>query len=376
MDRPTAIQVLTQAALSATSFLIPVLAATLGADLFEVGLIGAAYGTAQFLASTTGGRLADMHGARRLLKVGLASATAACLLHVVAWSPFTLGAARAVFGFAAGVFPPALLTLAYAQNRKLGRFSGWGGLGFAGGAFAGALAVLKVAAGADAGDLRPVFFLSAALLAGAFAVSLTMRYPTEHATVVHLFPKETIQRNAPAYVAMLVRHVGAAAVWIVFPLYLVDLGLPVAWVGFVHAVNGVFQFLLMPRVDAYRPLPLVLVGCALTAVTFGGFLYATTPWHFLALQPVLALSWACLYMGTLKYVLDSEERATATGLLQSSIQLSNVIGPVVGGTIAFAWGHRATFFFGALASLAAMWIFLWEMHAREGPKGNGLQTKS
>lgn len=372
MDRPTWIQILSQAAFSATGFLVPVLAAALGADLFQVGLVGAAYGTAQFLASATGGRFADMHGRRRLLKIGLAAATVSCLLQVFAWSPASLAVARGVFGFAAGVFPPALLSLAYDRNAKLGRFTGWGGLGFASGAFAGALATVLL--GGDAGGIRGVFLLSTALLGVAYGVSLTIRYPPEHDVVVHLFPTETIRRNGPAYTAMLLRHVGAAAVWIVFPLYLLDLGFPVAWVGFVHAVNGVFQFAMMPQMDRYRPIPLVVAGCLLTGATFVGFLAASTAWHFLLLQPLLALSWACLYMGTLKYVLEhkSEERATATGLLQSSIQLSNVVGPLAGGAIAFAYGARSTFVFAivmSFAALAAFGVELWVRDARLKAKG-------
>lgn len=364
MDKPTGIQLLSQAALSATSFLVPVLAVALGADLFEVGLIGAAYGTAQFVASATGGRAADAHGRRRILKLGLLAATAASLLHLFVDTPLALAGARAAFGFAAGVFPPALLSLAYDRNRKLGRFTGWGGMGFALGAFIGALAVLRLA-DAGAASLKLVFLVSSALLAAAYAIAVGMRYPPEHDVVVHLFPKETIRRNLPAYSAMVLRHMGAAAVWVVFPLYLVDLGVPLAWVGFVHAANGVFQFLAMPRMDPYRPLPLVVWGCVLTAATFAGFMFARNAWHFLALQPVLALAWACLYMGTLKYVLDSEERATATGLLQSSVQFSNVAGPALGGVVAAAWGYAATFWVGIALSFVAMGVFLWEMRGVE-----------
>lgn len=362
MDRPTLIQLLSQAAFSATGFLVPVLAAALGADLFEVGLVGAAYGTAQFMASATGGHLADAHGRRRLLKIGLAAAAAASLLHVFAWSPASLAASRGVFGFAAGLFPPALLSLAYDRSAKLGRFTGWGGLGFAVGAFVGAVATLNVGAG-DVAALRGVFFVSTTLLAAAYAVSLTIHYPPEHDVVVHLFPKETIRRNGPAYTAMVLRHVGAAAVWIVLPVYLVGLGLPIAWVALIHAVNGIFQFVMMPQMDRFRPVPLVVAGCILTGGTFGAFLLASSVWHFLLLQPFLALSWACLYMGTLKYILDhmGEERATATGLLQSSIQLSNVVGPIVGGAIAFAVGVRATFAFAVVMSVAALAAFALEL---------------
>ena len=121
-------------------------------------------------------------------------------------TPLGLALARAAFGFAAGVFPPALLSIAYDRNRKLGRFTGWGGMGFAVGAFLGALAVL-VLAGGDATSLKLVFLLSSALLAGAYALAMTMRYPPDHDVVVHLFPKETIKRNLPAYSAMVLRHV-------------------------------------------------------------------------------------------------------------------------------------------------------------------------
>ncbi|HVL47413.1 MAG TPA: MFS transporter [Candidatus Thermoplasmatota archaeon] len=352
MHRASLIQVVSQAALSAASVLLPVFAVALGASLFEVGLIAAAFGLAQLVSSFVGGRAADVHGRRRILQIGLATSAVAALFHTFARTPLELGLARVVLGVAAGLIPAALLSLAYDQNRKLGRFAAWGSLGFGLGALAGGVI----------GGAEGVFTFSSILLATAFAVSLRLPTSTEPRVAVPMFPREVIERNLPAYAAVVVRHIGATAVWVLLPLHMVALGADLVWVGAASGVNALFQFLIMPRLDGIRSTRLVTAGLLLSALTFVVLHEATTPLGVLAAQPILAASWAALYMGALKFVMErNHERATATGLLQSSIQLSSVAGPLLGGAIAAVWGIHTTMLVAAILPILAIPLFRWEL---------------
>lgn len=360
MQRNFAIQVASHAAVSCASFSVALFAVELGASAWHVGVMGAAWGLAQLASSWTFGRAADVHGRRRIVQAGLAASALAVLLHVFAHDAWSLLAARALFGLAAGSFPAALTSLAFDENRKLGKFTGLGALGFSLGVLLGGFVSL---AGHSA-----VFVASAALLAVGFAVSLAMRYPAEHPVHVPVFPREVIARNAPAYAAVVLRHAGAMGAWCVFPLFLASMGASLFELALANAVNGVSQFVFMSRMDRGRPATLVVVGCVASALAFAALLAAPSVAWAIAAQPVLALGWAMLYMGSLRLVLSrSVERATATGLLQSTVHFANVIGPPIGGLVAWRFGFEAAMALGVVGALAAIPVFLHEMRAHPDP---------
>ena len=51
-------------------------------------------------------------------------------------------------------------------------------------------------------------------------------------------------------------------------------------------------------------------------------------------QILLGVSWATLYVGSLKFVMERNvERATSTGLLNSVMSICAIIGPLIGGSV-------------------------------------------
>lgn len=354
MRKTLAIQVASHAAVSCASFSVAVLAVDLGGTALDVGAIAAGTGLAMFLSSWWFGRAADVHGRRRVLQGGLAVAALAALLHLLARDPATLLAARAAFGLAAGSFPAALTSLAFDESRKLGAFTGLGALGTAAGVLVGG-AVAVVAHGG-------VFVVASALLALAFLLSLLVKYPREHHHHVPVFPVNVLRANAAAYSAVVIRHAGAMAAWCVFPLLLREMGASLFEIGLASAVNGLAQFALMSRMDRGSPRALVVGGSLASALAFALLLAAPSVGWALAAQPVLALGWAMLYVGALRLVLARNvARATATGLLQSSVHLANVLGPVVGGLVAWQFGLHAAMWLGVAGGLVAVPVFLHEL---------------
>lgn len=67
-------------------------------------------------------------------------------------------------------------------------------------------------------------------------------------------------------------------------------------------------------------------------------------------------------MGSLRYVMDrNEEKATVTGLLSSTMSISGVIGPVLGGIAATASGFKGTIGIATAMSIIALLIFVNEL---------------
>lgn len=348
------VQVASQAAVSAATLLIPLYAKALGASDLEVGLIVAGHGAAVFFSAYLAGNAADRKGKRLMIRAGLAASAGACALQALATDPVSLGLARASFGLAAGMFPAALVAYAYDQTRKPGRFAAWGALGFGlGTLMAGAI-----------GGIQAIFLASSALLVACFALALRLPARPEVHVRVPLFPRGVIRKNLPAYLAMLIRHTGASAVWAVFPIYLAGLGADALAIGVIYSLNAVSQFLLMNVSDRYPSAPMAAAGLALSAVTFLAFALARELWMIYPVQLILGASWAFLYVGSLKFVMERNvERATSTGLLQSSISLGHIAGPVLGGVVAQAWGYGSTLWLAFLLSLIAIPLFL--PHLRE-----------
>jgi MFS family permease len=357
LRRSAAVQALGNAGTSAVGLFIPLVAKDLGASDLELGLIVAAFGGALFVSAWVFGRAADVHGRNRIIALGLLCSALAAPLHVLARTPAELAAARALFGLAAGVYPAALIAYAYDAQRRPGRFAGYGALGWGVGTLAAGLL----------GNTPWVFAFGGVVLTAAFALALRLEPRPEARVRVPWLPVEVVRSNFPAYLAVLVRHIGAAAVWVIFPLYLVSLGASPLLIGVAYFLNTGAQFLFMGFLDRFRATPLVVGGLLASAAVFVLFWLAPTVWFVLPVQLLLALSWALLYVGALAWVMERHvERATSTGLLQSTLSLSNVVGPLVGGVVSQLGGYGANLALAAALSALAVPLFL--ASARRGER--------
>jgi DHA1 family quinolone resistance protein-like MFS transporter len=361
-----AIQLLYNTALASAAVFTPVYAKSVGASDFELGLIGMVYGFSVFASGMWFGRQADVKGRRRYVIMGLSLGSVLALVSIFATTPGFLLVARFLFGFAAGMFPPALVAYAYDEGKLMGKFSAVGSLGFG----VGNLMVSFLASGVLLYGNVPfhgrVFWAGAALLTAAAGIALTLPHRERVRVSVPHFPVDVIRRNRDVYIAFLIRHTGANAVWIIFPLYVLALsprtadgGPDYTWLGIIYAANMLTQSLIMQFIDPYDGRRLVVAGELLTIVTFAGFYFATDHIWLLLFSFTLAASWSCLYVGSLKTILErSPEKATASGLLTSTTSLSAILGPLIGGAIAQAFGdYRATILFAGVMAAASLAVF-------------------
>ncbi|MEW5841202.1 MFS transporter [Nitrososphaera sp.] len=360
-----ALNLVESAGIGATATFMPLFANALTNSYVLVGAIVAGYGLAQALSYAYFARIYDGRGSRArlvLIRLGYLLCAAAFFMHLLAFDGLSLFAIRIFAGVATGVYAGALIAKAYEASAKKLALAGiisFGSLGwFVGTIGAGALKE------AFAGDARVVFALSGAMFFAGFAVSLRLRHsPADDAETNKedemegktgggsvRTTLELLRHNRTVYSSFFLRQFGASAVWSMFPIFLAkELGASDFWIGAIYAANAMTQFVFMNRFgrfthsNYYRSIQL---GAALSAAVFGLYFVAQEYWQAFPIQVVLGVSWSTLYIGSLLLLLDrNREKATSSALLESTISVGAIAGPLAGGIIAELFGIRSVLLF-------------------------------
>jgi len=352
------IQFLIYAASMASMIFIPVLAAReFGATNFEIGLITAGYGLAVFLSSYIFGRASDIYGRRIFIKLGLILAAIFFFTQIFAGSVLSLIMFRFFAGLAYGISPAALTAYLYESKGKLGKFSSYGSLGWAFGS------VITIVLAIDFFHLtlsfyNLIFISSAFMFLIAFFISLKLPKSNQLKLTIPFFPTKLIKENFSLYFSYFLRHTGANAVWTIFPLYLMQLGANELWIGIIYLVNSVTQFFIMRYIDRFSHTALITAGLFVSIFVFIGFGLAQNFYYIIPVQFMLAVSWSCLFVGSLLFLTKRNiEKATSVGILNSIIFLCAIVGPVIGGVVSEFYGYRAVMFVGAGLAVGGYFVF-------------------
>jgi MFS family permease len=324
---------------------IPLLGADLGASDFQVGLVGAVYGTAFLSSSLYSGWKSDRLGRLVFVRWGLLISSAAFATQLFANSVLVLMLVRGAVGFSLGIATAAMIAYAFEADIDMGKYSSYGSLGW----IFGALAAAFVA------DIQMLFWLSFIFCLLAFLLSLAF-----HKKPVYKFSAppnlwHVLRRDYRVYLAVFLRHLGAAAVWIILPLYLASLGMDKFWIGLLWGINFAVQFLVMRFMERFSEVKIFFFGQLISVLVFTAMAFFTGRTHLIIIMALLGVAWSCLYVGALLIVLRSgEEKGTAGGLFQATLNLCSAVGPFLGGLIAQGWGYRGVLFFAAALGLAGM----------------------
>jgi MFS family permease len=336
-------------AIQGSIIFIPLLGAQLGASDFQVGLIGAVYGGSFLVSSLFSGWKSDTLGRLLFVRWGLFISSAAFAAQLLADSILVLALARGAVGFTLGIATAASIAYAFEAGIDMGKFSSYGSLGWIFGAMGAALI----------GDIHLLFWLSFLVCLLAFLVSLLFQEAPSSGSSPKLWP--VMRKNYRVYLAVFLRHLGATAVWIILPLYLASLGLNKFWIGLLWGINFVVQFIVMRCLQRFSAYKVFAFGQLLSILVFAAFAFATGKLPLIAVNALLGVAWSCLYVGALLIVLRSgEERGTAGGIFQATLNLCNAVGPLLGGLIAQQWGYRGVMFFAAGLGVAGMFVALPE----------------
>ena len=326
---------------------VPLLGAELGASDFEVGVIGSVYGLAFLISSLISGWKSDHLGRLVFVRWGLLISSAAFAAQLLAHSVPALIAARAAVGLALGIAVAATITYAFERGANMGKYSSYGSLGWIFGAAASALI----------GNIEHLFLLSALFCLAAFFISLGFRPAPSYKFQRPPNLLSVMRRDYRVYLAVFLRHLGASAVWVIFPLYLVSIGLDNFWVGLLWGVNFLTQFLVMRQLERFSEFKTFFWGQVLSVFLFTANAFLTSKLSLVILQGILGVAWSCLYVGALLIVLrGGKEKGTAGGIFQSTLNLCNAVGPLLGGLIAGWWGYRGVMFFAAALCVVGMFV--------------------
>jgi len=325
LKRIAAIQVLSSGAFLASFTYIAIYAKEAGLTNFQITVMASLYATATFFSAYIFGRLADIYGKRKVLIVGLFSLIFLAGSQALASDLFSFLSFRFFAGIGFGMFPAALAAYAFESKAKMGRFSAFGALGWG-------LSLLLSGVVADRFGVWSVFIFAGAMAGISLIIALRLGKIPEVRIRSSLLPFKMFKKNYRVLVPFIIRHSTAASIWVLWPVFLhEELGLNFWEIGIVQATNALTQVLSMFIVgDHLKPRTLIGIGLITSALAFISFTLVQEFPLFLITQVLLGFSWANLYVGSLRIMLDrNKERASAAGLLASSISLSSLIGPLI-----------------------------------------------
>jgi len=323
--RIAAIQVLASGAFLASFTYIAIYAREAGLTNFHITSMATLYSTATFFSAYAFGRLADRYGKRKVLIVGLFSLVFFTATQALSHDLFSFLSYRFFAGIGFGMFPAALAAYAFEAKAKMGRFSSFGALGWG-------VALLLSGLVAQQFGVWSVFIFGAVLVALSLIVALRLDPIPEVSIKTPLFPFKMIGKNYRVLLPFIIRHTTAAAIWVLWPIFLYEkIGLNFWEIGIVQATNALTQFASMYLIgDKLKPNVSIAIGLLTSGLAFFSFTIIQKFPLFLLTQILLGFSWANLYVGSLRIMLDrNKERATAAGLLNSSISLSSLMGPLL-----------------------------------------------
>ncbi len=374
--------------------LIPVYAATLaGASAGAIGLMEALFSGLGILGALAWGKTSDDVGKRKaFIVIGFAGATIAFAGMFLATSFWHLAAWRAVQGFVVAAYAAAGGALIADTskrgniNQRMGFMHTVAGIGY----------VIGLAIGAYVALTQPpqdLFGIAATLtLLSVVAALALIREPEAHldrGEVHRLFrnmslpitmpiqrrvfapsawshrPKlSELERRAWAYlVATALAFVGTAAGFVLFPLYLVEIGVSNSTIFLLFLANALFSTLLFAPAGrladkvGFRPLQLGAIGGR--SFMFAILVLPVLPGMPAALVFLLlaGATWAVLQTTGATALLRSMsigEPGELVGLYSASMGVGSLLGALLGGVLAGVYGFTVLFVVAGLLVAVAL----------------------
>ncbi|QLH11381.1 MFS transporter [Nitrosarchaeum sp. AC2] len=331
------------AGISMVFVFMPLIAKGVTSSIFEIGLIIASFSFAQILSEIYFGRHSDKKGTRlKFIRIGFIGCAITFGLHYFADDITLLFLVRIAAGVASGIMIPAMIAYTYEANiekKRAATVISFHALGWLAG----------IAAAGLASDLKLLFMMSAASFTIGLIFTFKMPNPVQEKEIEPGTTKKVISKNKFLFTSLLLRHVGAAAVWTIFPIMLMEkLGAELYQVSIVYVANTLTAFILMNLMASKIKISNVTkfkMGIGCTTFVFVGLSIITEWWMAMPFMALVGGTWAFLFIGGNFHLMDNNPRSTSTGIFSSTISIATVIGPVIGGSIAFVFDYIAVMYF-------------------------------
>jgi len=335
---------------------MPIIARGLTDSVFEIGLVVASFSFAQILSEIFFGRHSDKKGTRlQFIRIGFIGCAITFGLHYFADDITLLFLARIAAGISSGIMIPALVAYSYESNnekKKVATVMSFQALGWLAG----------IVAAGILSDIKMIFLASAGLFIIGFLISTRLPNITSEKELEPGTTKKVILKNKFLFLSLLLRHIGAASVWTILPIMLMErLGAEFYQISVVYIANTLAAFIVMNLMATKIKLSNVTkfkIGIGVTTVVFVGLSLVSDWWMAMPFMALVGGTWAFLYIGGNIHLMENNPRSTSTGIFSSTLSISTVVGPVIGGAIAFAFDYVFVMYFAIAIILCAFVVSL------------------
>lgn len=237
------------------------------------------------------------------------------------------------------------------DKARYGEVRLYGSLGFL-------FAALCVGRALDPTSPRALPLFVAAAFGATFVVSFAL--PKKAAPLPSLpgAGVDMLRADAAFLLCLALSQAAHSAYDVCYSLHLRDLGVPTSRVGIAWASGVAAEVLLLSRSSAILSrVParsLVALGLLGAVLRWVGIAHATGFWWALALQPLHALSFAAVWIGSVDITAERARVATARGFASAAMGVGGAIGLVAASELYARSSGRTVFAAAALLSLVAL----------------------
>lgn len=334
LSREGIIQFLANLATLSVFTYIPYWGHEIGLSDPEIAFAALLYGIVAFSSGVLSGRLSDLIGVRKIFVIIGSIAAAVTIFGQIIPFKFEFILFRALSGIGLGMFAPALVALVSDKGDKIGNFSAYGSLGWAVGVLVSGVIGLFWVEGIFV--FASLAFIVAAVIAFTLIEEETDSQRYKDSVFSVFWERKVI------YLALVIRHSFASAIWVFWSLFLIEeLGADTFWVGVIQFTNAATQAVIMTKyTDKMNSHRMVSLGLIFSSVAFISFTIPNNFFGIIPLQIILGLSWALLYVGTLRFSVEKSlfDKSTSAGIITSILPFSSLIGSFIALIITSAGG--------------------------------------
>ena len=344
------------AGISIVFVFMPIIAKGVTESIFEIGLLVASFSFAQILSEIYFGRHSDKKGTRlKFIRIGFIGCAIAFGLHYFADDLTMFFLVRIAAGIASGIMIPAMIAYTYEANidkKRAATVISFHALGWLAG----------IAAAGIANDLKLIFLISAASFIIGLLFTVRLPNPQQEKELKPGTTKNVILKNKFLFSSLLLRHIGAAAVWTILPIIMMEKwGAELYQISIVYVANTMTAFILMNVMASKIHLSNVTkfkIGIGFTTFVFVGLSVVTDWWIAMPFMALVGATWAFLFIGGNFHLMENNPRSTSTGIFSSTLSIATVVGPVVAGSIAFVFDYIAVMYFAIAIIVCAFAVSL------------------
>jgi len=335
---------------------MPIIAKGVTDSILEIGLIVASFSFAQILSEIYFGRHSDKKGTRlKFIRIGFIGCAAAFGLHYFADDITLLFLARIGAGIASGIMIPAMIAYAYelnAEKKRAATIISFHALGWLAG----------IAAAGFTNDLKLIFLISSASFLIGLMFTIKLPNISQEKELGPGTTKKIIVKNKFLFLSLLLRHIGAAAVWTILPLMLMEkLGAELYQISIIYVANTLTAFILMNLMASrinFSNITNFKIGIGCTVFVFIGLSVITDWWMAMPFMALVGATWAFLFIGGNFHLMENNPHSTSTGIFSSTLSIGMVLGPVIAGGIAFVFDYVVVMYFAIAIIVCAFAVSL------------------